>query len=385
MRTFLAIATAAVTAVTLTACSNDAGSDEEYTVYAVIDQTGALGPVYSPAAAGVRAYFDEINENGGVNGKTIDLVVRDSQSTPDAAQAQYRQALDAQPLAIFAMSSSTGISAAAPLLMRSGIPALGTGVADELLYPPQGSLYMLQPTSEQQTKYGLELVAQLTGGSLDGKRIAMIGVSPSSIIDTAYEAIGEEVEDEGGEVVEIQRPTTPIASFATQAVVVAKSSPDAVFMNLPPTDAISVSKALADAGLDVPMIVLPSSGTDAPEVFESINNENYHAVRFVRPPSETAHADIAGSKYENSATWQTGWMFGQIVTEALKECGEDCDGAALNEVLESGYEIDLGDVGFAPVAFSKEEHAAVSAVQYYVWDKAASQPVASGDAITLGD
>jgi branched-chain amino acid transport system substrate-binding protein len=385
MRKILAITTAVAAATALAACESDAGSDTEYTVYAVIDQTGALGPVYSPAAAGVRAYFDELNDDGGVNGKKINLVVRDSQSTPDAAQAQYRQALDAQPVAIFAMSSSTGVSAAAPLLMRSGVPTLGVGVADELLYPPQGSLYMLQPTSGQQVQYGLDLVQQLTGGSLEGKRLAMIGISPSSIIDTAYKAIDEKLEEEGGEVVEIQRPTTPIASFATQAVVVAKSSPDAVFMNLPPTDAISVSKALKDAGLDVPMIVLPSSGTDAPEVFESIDSENYYAVRFVRPPSETDHADIAGSKYKNSATWQTGWMFGQIVTEALKECGDDCDAAALNGVLESGYEINLGDVGFAPVAFSKDEHDGVSAVQYYGWDKASSRPVESGEAISLGD
>jgi branched-chain amino acid transport system substrate-binding protein len=167
--------------------SSASGDSGSYTVYAVIDQTGALGPVYSPGAEGVRAYFDQLNKDGGVDGRKVKLEVRDSQSTPDAAGALYRQAIDAKPVAIFSMSASTGVSAAAPLLAGSGIPTLGVGMADELLYPtPKSNLYMLQPTSEQQVTYGLGLVKQLTGGSLSGKKVAMVGLSPSSIIDAAY-------------------------------------------------------------------------------------------------------------------------------------------------------------------------------------------------------
>ena len=81
--------------------------------------------------------------------------------------------------------------------------------------------------------------------------------------------------------------------------------------------------------------------------------------------------------------WQTGWMFGQIVSQALEECGADCDADALNNVLQSGHELDLGDVAFAPVSFSEDEHDAVSAVQYYVWDATKGAVVEADDVIEL--
>jgi ABC-type branched-subunit amino acid transport system substrate-binding protein len=378
---------AALVVVAAGGCANKSGSSgksNEYTVYAVIDQTGALGPVYSPGADGVRAFFDQLNGRGGVNGKKIKLVVRDSQSTSDSAQAQYRQAIDAHPVAIFSLSASTGVSAAAPLLVNSGIPVLGVGISDDLLYPtPKSNIYMLQPTSQQQIKYGLGLVEHLTGGSLSGKRIAMVGLSPSSIIDTAYQKIRTTVESAGGSIANIQRPTSPVASFATQAVVLAKAKPDAVFLNLAPADAVTVAKALKDAGLQVPLIVLPSSGTDAPQVFQAINSGHYYAVRFVRPPSETDQASAAGDKYGSSATWETGWMFGQIVAAGLQQCGATCDLHGLNEALQSAQQLDVGKTAYAPVHYSKDDHETVSAVQYYVWDAAQQKPVEAGDVIDV--
>ena len=50
--------------------------------------TGSAGLVYGKVPGAMRAYFDYINANGGVNGRKISLVIRDDKYLPTLAATQ---------------------------------------------------------------------------------------------------------------------------------------------------------------------------------------------------------------------------------------------------------------------------------------------------------
>ena len=68
--------------------------------------TGVAAPGYSEIPGGAKAYFDYVNANGGVNGKTIELVVKDDAYNPTQT-SQVTNALVQQD-GIFAMVGGLG-------------------------------------------------------------------------------------------------------------------------------------------------------------------------------------------------------------------------------------------------------------------------------------
>lgn len=52
-----------------------------------IATSGPLAPVGVPFKAGIEAYFKMINDNGGVNGRTIEYVHQDDEFNPEKGKA----------------------------------------------------------------------------------------------------------------------------------------------------------------------------------------------------------------------------------------------------------------------------------------------------------
>jgi len=142
------IASAAVLLLATTACStagsgsgnggpsgsgNGGGGSDSEGVSSKAIEIGALLPLSGAAAdygplyqGGIEAYIDNINDNGGVNGRKIDLKIYDSGYAPAKALASARQAVDRDH--VFALVSTTGTvvnTAIAKYLDQMGVPNFG--------------------------------------------------------------------------------------------------------------------------------------------------------------------------------------------------------------------------------------------------------------------
>ena len=78
------LAVAALTATTLPA---QAVSDPGLTATSIklgitVPMTGIASPGYNKIPGAMKAYFDYVNANGGVNGRKINLVIKDDQYIP---------------------------------------------------------------------------------------------------------------------------------------------------------------------------------------------------------------------------------------------------------------------------------------------------------------
>ena len=114
-----------------------------------LPMTGAASPGYNKIPGAMKAYFDYVNANGGVNGRKITLVVKDDAYTPTASvQATNELSLQDKVFAMVGALGTANNKAVAALVNpgRRGIPDLFvntgfSGFADKKAYPTTFSLF----------------------------------------------------------------------------------------------------------------------------------------------------------------------------------------------------------------------------------------------------
>ena len=158
-RSLVAAATLATVALTLTTLPAQAFSPRsEVGITAstiklgiTIPLTGSAAPGYNKVPAAMTAYFNYVNDNGGVNGRKITLVAKDDAYLPTLAVAKTNDLVLKDK--VFAMVGALGTAnnkavASSVNLGRRGIPSLFintgySGFADKEKYP---TTYPLLPS-----------------------------------------------------------------------------------------------------------------------------------------------------------------------------------------------------------------------------------------------
>jgi ABC-type branched-subunit amino acid transport system substrate-binding protein len=140
-----------------------------------IPMTGIASPGYNKVPGAMKAYFDYVNANGGVNGRKISLVVKDDQYIPTLAVAKANELILKDK--VFALvgtlgtASNKAIARSAQLSTR-GIPALFvntgfSGFADKKAYPTSFSLL---PSYQMEAK----VIGKYLDENFKGKKIGLL-------------------------------------------------------------------------------------------------------------------------------------------------------------------------------------------------------------------
>ena len=119
--------------------------------------TGSAGLVYGKVPGAMRAYFDYINANGGVNGRKISLVIRDDKYLPTLAATQTTNLIlkDKVFALVGALGTATHSKAyTAAALAKNNVPDLFintgfSGFTNKAKYP---TTFMVLPTYAMEAK-----------------------------------------------------------------------------------------------------------------------------------------------------------------------------------------------------------------------------------------
>jgi ABC-type branched-subunit amino acid transport system substrate-binding protein len=173
----------AVTAMTVAAVPANAFSPKsevgvtstEIKLGVTLPMTGAASPGYNKVPAAMKAYFDYVNANGGVNGRKITLVVKDDQYVPTQAVAKTNELILKDK--VFALVSPLGTAnnkavAASVNPGKRGVPVLFvntgfSGFADAKKYP---TTYALLPSYVMEAK----IMAEYIKDNFAGKSIGLV-------------------------------------------------------------------------------------------------------------------------------------------------------------------------------------------------------------------
>jgi len=136
---------------------------------------GIASPGYNKFPGAMKAYFDYVNTNGGVNGRKISLVVKDDKYIPATAVARANELILRDK--VFALVGTLGTASTKALtsstqLSRRGIPSLfvntgWSGFADKKAYP---TTFSILPSYQMEAK----IMAKFIKDKYAGKKLALI-------------------------------------------------------------------------------------------------------------------------------------------------------------------------------------------------------------------
>ena len=316
--------------------------------------TGAIAARMKPATEAINAYFDAVNEAGGVNGRRLKLISMDDGNDPKRAAENSRKLVTQDRVfTLFAQSGTPQTQAVVPLLAELQVPLVSTTSGADSIRKPSKYLFHTKASYGQEIAKMVEHMASTgitrvaivysdDGTGREGSQLAEAALQKNNL--KAFVSIGFKPG-------EVKAALDKLARADAQAVILVSLAGPGVefykeFVNLPSrpqvfTWSIMVVEAIykevgAKAyGLVVSQIVpLPSDRTVA-------------LVREYQDLLKKARLEDGG--YSGLEAY----VGARVLVEGLKRAGRAPTRESLIAALEGIHDLDLGgDV----VNFQGDEH-----------------------------
>lgn len=340
MKKLLLLALIGFSAITLSACAQTPSqgvTDTTVTVGNTAATSGSLAFVGVPFRTAMEAYFDMINEEGGVAGRTIEYIQYDDEF--DAAKGLSLTQELVEDDEIFALVGHFGtptVGATLEYLNEVGIPRVyyATGISD--LFVPEATdgetgSFPVQPIYDAE---GEVMVARAVG-DLDAASIGVIysnddaGLGMLNGIELRAEALNIPLTK-----VQVD-PASDDMSTAAQTILAANV--DVVLVAANQVPAATAIRALSLAGSDAPVITsyVNANATWLDGVKEVVENFDVYASAWIDifeadgVTYSQDYTDFAAVISEEDASLAAnayafaGWIAAATFVEGLKRVGED--------------------------------------------------------------
>jgi len=233
-------------ALCLSALPVQAGTIKVGAIFAVTGPASFLG---APEAKSAQMVVDEINEKGGINGDTIELIIKDSGANPEKAISFAKQLIEEEKvLAIIGPSTSGESMKIKKIAQQGGTPLISCGAAEVIVNPvasyvfktPQKDSFAVRKIYAEMKKMGIGKIAVVAGNTGFGKagKAQLIKIAPEFGIEIlAAETYDKKATDLSALVAKL------MANKEIQAVV---------NWSIVPAQAI-IAKNMRQAGWQVPL------------------------------------------------------------------------------------------------------------------------------------
>ncbi len=263
--------TAAALAMPFAPAKGRAASAEPVKIGWLPSLTGALATAAIGFDHGVRFGVEEANKAGGIDGRPIELVSRDTGSDPTNAVNLAQQLVFTGKVNFVAGPVNSGESlATVPIIARAGIPNLVTGAVEELIDPVKYPLaFRVVNTTTQwisvANDYGIK--------QLGKKKIAIIGDTTGYGTSSAKRAV-EMVKQMGADVVYTVL-IDPNKTDLTDEITKARDAGSEAVMVWTAASGLAARllNTRGDLGWNVPIIGHPVLG--APSIQQLLNKPSY--------------------------------------------------------------------------------------------------------------
>ncbi len=218
-------------------------------VGAIFAVTGGASFLGGPEARSAKMVVEEINKAGGINGNTIELIIKDSGADPGKAISYAKQLIEEEKvLAIIGPSTSGETMKLKKIAEQGKTPLISCGAAEVIVNPvasyvfktPQKDSYAVQKIYGEMKNLGITKIAVLagnTGFGKAGKKQLMDAAKDFGITVVANETYDKKATDLTAVVAKLK------ANKDIQAVV---------NWSIVPAQAI-IAKNMRQAGWEVPL------------------------------------------------------------------------------------------------------------------------------------
>ena len=296
---------------------------------------------------GIMAAFHEVNERGGVHGRTLELVSRDDAYEPEAAVANTLQLIEEE--GVFALIGEVGTPtsrSATPVAADEGVPFIAPFTGAEFLRDDDwANIINLRASYYQETE---EMVARLT----QDLGISRIGVlyQDDSYGRAGYRGVRMALDRREMEPVSIGLYPRNTTAVKTALLDLNLGSPEAVIMIGAYEPVAALIELARYTGADPIFLTVSFVGSNALANELGAGGEGVYVTQVVPFPTDDSTPVVSSylnalSAYDRFAdpgfVSFEGYLAGRLAIEGLERCGPSVDRACFLDILNSSNEIDI--------------------------------------------
>lgn len=252
-RPFVVIAVAALAIVLVAAgLAIRLGAAAPIRIGAVFPVSGNAAPLAVPELTGVRIAVDQVNADGGIAGRPVELVVRDLESRTDADSIMAGFASDGIQLVIGAYSSDLSIAASTAAADHGLLYWESGAVADRLTGRGLPFVFRVGASGSNLGSNSATFVATQLAGRLGkpvaGLRVAIVNANDDYATSVA-DAAASTSASAGLDVVSRITYDLGLPRWPSVMTALAAAKPDAIILASHIPDGVQFRKAMVAAGL----------------------------------------------------------------------------------------------------------------------------------------
>jgi branched-chain amino acid transport system substrate-binding protein len=310
---------------------------------------------------GAKAYFNLINEEGGVNGRKLKLISADDSYDPAKTQACFDHLMNEKVFALgFFVGTPTAVKYV-PMADSAKIPLVGLFTGAQTLYVPLRHWIV-----NVRASYFDETRAQVDGlwKTLGFKKIGVI--YPEDAFGTAVlEGVKAALKQQGAEPVSVASYQRQTAQVGGAIDTVRGTNPDAVVVVGPANTVAPILKQSHAKGWKPLFLTVSFVGTDELISEAGQDAEGVVITQVVPPYYMTEQKSVAlyrrslnkyfPSEQPNFVSLE-GFVDAMVLVEGLKRAGKDLTREGLIRAIESIHDHDLGLGPQLKLNYSAKEH-----------------------------
>lgn len=340
-----------------------ASDGDTIVIGAALCLTGIQAPLDEPALRGAQLAVEEINKQGGVLGKQLELINLDGKSDPVTVGNAAVQLIESGAAAIITPSDFDFGGPASREAQKAGIVAISPAASSPLF----GS-ETLGDKQFTMSMWNTTMGAAAAEFAYNTKGWRTTYVVTDTFIDytkSLSRYFIQAFEDLGGEVFFEDTYTQGAQDFSAQLarIQAQETMPDFIYISSYMPDLGTIIRTIREAGITLP--ILGGDSYDDPGLFEAVGPDYGNEIFFtthswVSPetsPQMKEFLDAWQAKYGEApdAMWVvTGWDVVHILAQAMEQAGST-DGAAMAKAMEdTEWDLLTGKLDWADAAGGHE-------------------------------
>lgn len=331
-----------------TGCGASAGPNDVVIGFQA-DLTGTAANTGDLQRKAANLAAEEINAAGGVNGRTLKLLVEDNASTNAGTVAAFNKLVGEKALVVLGPVRSTEIQAVSDIIQDKGVPTAMGGTNCGLTHAGNTWLTRFRPDD-------CIMAAALAAAALEdlhGQKIAIIH-DTDAFGTGGKDEIVKYLQRKGMEPATIQPYTTGSENFQPQMQAVASSGADALIIYATnPSDVAKIYRTRKELGVTVKAIGSPSTGQTATIDLAQDTLDGIYVGEDYTPSARLDHYREAWkAKYNTNADTLSAWTYDAlyVIADALKQANtnDPKDRQRIQDAIMAtqGYQGVIGEISF---------------------------------------
>jgi branched-chain amino acid transport system substrate-binding protein len=324
------------------ACSGSQSGGDTIVVGHVASMTGDTATFGRSADRGMRMAIEELDANGGVLGKKLELVTEDDRSVTEEARTAAQKLLQRdRVVALLGEVASSRSLAAAPEAQRAKVPMISPGSTNPKVTQVGDYIFracFIDP-------FQGAVMARFAMNELHAKRLAILFDFKQDYSVGLAEFFRDTVRKNGGVIVADERYTSGDIEFRAQLTTIRAANPDAIFVPGYYTELGLIAKQARELGINVPL--LGGDGWDSEKTLEIGGDavEGYYFSTHYAADSDNPRVQDFVKRYTAKygetpdAMAALGYDTAEILADSLKRAGTT-DGAKLRDAIAATSDFD---------------------------------------------